>query len=268
MAGPHLKIHGGIFTSNFIVQPLTEMLGLVNFPNPYGRARYIAQIIVALRTCLEDLKKFYSSLQSASASPEARLAPAFRQYGDVTLTYTSVNLLPDRIGRAMFDAEAKRNCEQEGTLVKVKFTPQYCRAAHELLAERTLAPRLRHYGELEDDWAVVVMDAAGPDLAFEKLSRVPERARRDIKEALELLHGENLVFGDLRPPNILLCDRGATDGGTERGAMLVDFDWAGKDGEQRYPLLLNRSIQWPEGVEGGKVLRKEHDDAMFKLLIL
>ncbi|KAG8918638.1 hypothetical protein FRC01_001751 [Tulasnella sp. 417] len=266
VTGPHLTIHGGILTTDFIVQPLTETLGLANFPDPYGRARYIARVMVALRPCLKDLETFYDSLDITEVSEIARLVPATRRYGDFTLTYTSGNLQQDRIGRAMFDAKAKRDDELTETLVKVKFTPRYCREAHELLAENGLAPRLLHYEELGGDWVVAVMEAGGNDLASQELSRVPDRALKDIKAALALLHGKNLVFGDFRRPNILLCHRDAAGGGVEEGAMLIDFDWVGKDGEQKYLPRLNSEIQWPEGVEGGKVMRKEHDDAMFALL--
>lgn len=30
------------------------------------------------------------------------------------------------------------------------------------------------------------------------------------------------------------------------GAMVVDFDWAGKEGEARYPATMNKDINWPE----------------------
>ncbi|KIO17610.1 hypothetical protein M407DRAFT_84822 [Tulasnella calospora MUT 4182] len=106
----------------------------------------------------------------------------------------------------------------------------------------------------------------GKDLATAKPNPVPERVLKDVGAALRLLHEGGFVFGDLRPPNIVLCERNLQDGGTEQGAMLVDFDWAGKDGEQRYPPSLNGSIWWPTGVKRGGGMRKEHDDALYLLL--
>ncbi|KDQ07365.1 hypothetical protein BOTBODRAFT_120196, partial [Botryobasidium botryosum FD-172 SS1] len=59
-----------------------------------------------------------------------------------------------------------------------------------------------------------------------------------VEEAMKLLHGNGFVFGDLRAPNILRVDG---------GAMLIDFDWAGKVGEAKYPLDINFEVNWAEG---------------------
>ena len=56
----------------------------------------------------------------------------------------------------------------------------------------------------------------------------PVFQRGDIRRAMDLLHEKNLVFGDLRPPNILI--KGDT-------ALLVDFDWCGEEGKGKYMKL-------------------------------
>ncbi|KAG8919999.1 hypothetical protein FRC01_000985 [Tulasnella sp. 417] len=267
VAGPRITIFGAVLVENFIVQPLTETLGLAGFHDPSGRARYIAKIMVALRTCLEELKVFYDGLTPAAHPQPTRFWPHFRKYSNFTISYTSHNLIPGHIGRAMFDVVVTGPNEDQRTPAKVKFTPQYCYVAHALLAEKQLAPQLLHFEKLENGWTVVVMATIpGPNLESAKLNPVPPRVLSDIKEALVLLHGANLVFGDLRRPNIMLCEREQSRGGTEQGAMLVDFDWAGEEGKARYPLSLNTEIPWPEGVENAGFLRKEHDDGMFGLL--
>jgi len=43
---------------------------------------------------------------------------------------------------------------------------------------------------------------------------------------------------------------------------LVDFNWAGEDGQAKYPFLLSQEIRWLEGVKAMAVIRKEHDLAM------
>ncbi|KIO17350.1 hypothetical protein M407DRAFT_85083 [Tulasnella calospora MUT 4182] len=272
VAGPHITIHGAIFADQFIVQPLTETLGLANFPNPYERAQYIAKIMVALRHCLEALEKFYSGLTPSDIPQRANFSPIFREYyardgKKVALTYTGPNLLPDRVGRAMFNARAKLLDDEEGIFVKVKFTPQYCEAAHALLAASDLAPRLHHCEKLKDGWTAVVMDSVdGRDMESAKQRSLSPSALEDIERAIGALHGAGWVFGDLRPPNIMLCERDILGGGTRKGAMLVDFDWAGKENEQRYPPALNPEIKWPEGVVGGGIIKMEHDDRMLALL--
>ncbi|KIO16990.1 hypothetical protein M407DRAFT_229930 [Tulasnella calospora MUT 4182] len=272
VVGPHITIHGAIFADQFIVQPLTETLGLANYPDPFGRAQYIAKIMVALRRCLEALEDFYHGLIPADIPQRANISPIFRQYdgGDgerVTLTYTSPNLLSARVGRAMFNAQAKRPNDGQSISVKVKFTTRYCPAAHALLAEINLAPKLRHCEKLEDGWIVVVMDSVtGIDMESAEQRSLSPSAFEDIERAIGALHGTGWVFGDLRPPSIMLCERDIPGVGTRKGAMLVDFDWAGKENEQRYPPVLNPDIKWPEGVEEGGIIKMEHDDRMLELL--
>ncbi len=68
----------------------------------------------------------------------------------------------------------------------------------------------------------------------------------DLERALNILHGEGLVFGDLRRPNIMIMP-GPNKDDTVR---LIDFDWAGKENEARYPIHLNQSkeVKWADGV--------------------
>ena len=50
--------------------------------------------------------------------------------------------------------------------------------------------------------------------------------------------------------------------------MLIDFDWAGKDGEVTYPHTINLSgdIGWPRDVKGGGLIEKSHDLEMLGIL--
>ncbi|KAG8901058.1 hypothetical protein FRB99_005580 [Tulasnella sp. 403] len=268
MAGPNITIQGGVLTDTFIVQPLTETLGLANFPNPYERAQQIARVMVALRTSLTQLKSYYGGLTISKTRQIACLSPTFDRFGDTTLVYKSGNQLPDRLGRAMFNAVAIQRNGQLEIPVKVKFTQQYCDEAHSLLAKKKLAPALLHSERLEYGFSVVVMESiAGETLALRPIQQpIPPSALQDIKQAIKTLHVQDLVFGDLRRPNIILVDRVTDNGVKETGAVLVDFDWAGKHGEQRYPPLLNPGMRWPDDIAGGRIMKKEHDLTMLALL--
>ena len=70
----------------------------------------------------------------------------------------------------------------------------------------------------------------------------PELLSSQIRYALNLLHSNNLVHGDLRRPNILV------KGGK---AMVIDFDWCSSEGDGRYPGHLNMDsvIGWHPGVK-------------------
>lgn len=50
-------------------------------------------------------------------------------------------------------------------------------------------------------------------------------------------------------------------------AQLINFDWAGKEGEVKYPVSISSSIDWPAGVKGLAHIRKEHDLVMLDTLL-
>ena len=50
--------------------------------------------------------------------------------------------------------------------------------------------------------------------------------------------------------------------------MLVDFDWAGKIGEVRYPSNINiTGVEQPKGVFDGQLITVEHDLEMLGYLL-
>jgi tRNA A-37 threonylcarbamoyl transferase component Bud32 len=88
-----------------------------------------------------------------------------------------------------------------------------------------------------------------PDIIFSK-----------VEKAIAILHENGFVFGDLRPPNIMV---------SEQGAHLVNFDWCARDGVGMYPVSLNdvdRDIRWHIDVKRGGVMEKEHDLFMLQKL--
>lgn len=163
-------------------------------------------------------------------------------------------MMANDLSKAVFKADMESGNEKES--VVVKFTDRYCEAAHQILARDGLAPKL-HYCKKEPSIAglwVVVMSLVDtlPGLGGGK-----EQAVEDVERAIELLHSEGLVFGDLRSPNILHVKGG--------GAMLVDFDWAGKAGEVRYPLDINLEVSSAQGTERNALIEMDHDRFMLNL---
>ena len=58
------------------------------------------------------------------------------------------------------------------------------------------------------------------------------------------------------------------EGISKSTAQLINFDWAGKQGEVRYPFSINLSaIPWPRGGKERALIEKEHDEAMLGLLM-
>ncbi|KAH9918650.1 uncharacterized protein B0H18DRAFT_1030201 [Fomitopsis serialis] len=90
----------------------------------------------------------------------------------------------------------------------------------------------------------------------------PDTIWDDVGRALNALHAEDWVFGDLRIPNVMCVP-------TESGmhAKLVDFDWAGKHGIDRYPATMNvGSMDWTPGMDRYEIMKKHHDLQMLRRL--
>jgi hypothetical protein len=65
---------------------------------------------------------------------------------------------------------------------------------------------------------------------------LPSSVIEDVRKAISILHEKNIVFGDLRRPNVLVkrVIKSGGDGGGTWCAKLCDFDWTGKEGQGRY----------------------------------
>ena len=152
----------------------------------------------------------------------------------------------------------------------VKFVQMYNFAAHRLLAAHNLAPRLLYPENVADEPAIdvsglklVVMefvDGVTAHDAYGNATTLPDLIFHEVEKATMVLHANGLVFGDLRPPNIMV---------SEQRTHLIDFDWCGKDGVGMYPASLNdvdQDIGWHPDVKRGGVMDKEHNLFMLQKL--
>lgn len=157
--------------------------------------------------------------------------------------------------------------------IVVKFVQRYNAEAHRLLAAAGLAPDIFYCSAEDPGQSSKVSDLAGLTMvvmgyiAGKTAHRLygnqplPQPIFDQVEKALQiLLHKRNIVFGDLRLPNITITkdnDR----------ARLIDFDWCGVHEEDTYPVLLNdarnttNSIDWHP--RGGRMM-KEHDTYRFE----
>ena len=284
-----MMVSGAVFADNVVVQHLTDYIALGSHPTEPDRGlRRVAQILVALKECIQDLEHFYKGIPLKSTPPDApkkvtrsstaptksrgsrpaapdpspKVLPCYTGYPikdpKHQFKYTK-RLTPSDSARAVFVATMEPP-GGEGRDIVVKFTRRYSEEAHRLLAQHSLAPKLLHYEMIKGTGILfVVMDhievTTTEDGALEGESG-PKRAGW-LREAVKLLHDQGFVFGDLRRPNILI---------EENGLKLVDFDWCGKFGEARYPATVSRDIEWPEGVNGEERIDYPHDKVWFKRL--
>ena len=256
-----------------IVQRLTDYIwvGLDSVLNESHITR-VARAFYALKAGLKKLTSYYESLDlTGDALADSRYFPSFTVYcphggGHVKFKYVGfLENCPDCI---TLRARTETMPAQD---IVVKFVDRYGLKAHEILANHGLAPKLLYCGSprLDDDEpsyqsiSMVVMEYIDGDtfaVAKQNLSEESvETVRSAVRRALELLHNHGLVFGDLRPPNVMITKDGK--------AKLIDFNWAGEEGQAKYPSLISPEIAWPEGVKALAVMRREHDLDMLRKLI-
>lgn len=262
--GPYFCIMGAIFIDIVVVEPFTDWIFLGG--KPEGHVTTVARIFHATANALCRLEDYYKNTPlSNEINVNAYLPSPVVMDGSPqppSLRYTD-RLMKTKCSKPLYRAKI-------GNLdVVVKFPNRYCEEAHRHLALHGLAPKLHFFGEIQGGLYMVVMDyvkeaTTGYDRSTEKT--IPHGAYEDIRRAVGLLHEKGLVFGDLRRPNILIVGRKVQDVYTQEsnkqnGAVLIDFDWCGKDGEAIYPDTLNDTgdIEWAEGVKRGGLMKKEHD---------
>ncbi len=158
----------------------------------------------------------------------------------------------------------------------VKFCERYGEDAHRTLANAGLAPKLHYCSEVVGGVYIVVMEQVdGRDSYSEFRHRdLPQTVLDDVKSALGKLHSAQLVYGDMRRPNIMVVkNRKSRDDGGEgedewRG-LLIDFDWSGRVDVVKYPPTLNTcgEIKWAKGVESGTAIQPKHDLDMLEKII-
>ncbi|KAF8636235.1 hypothetical protein AX17_003720 [Amanita inopinata Kibby_2008] len=141
-----------------------------------------------------------------------------------------------------------------------KFVERYGEQAHRTLAAEGLAPELLYYGSPSTQGgspsyrylSMVVMEGETLQVAKGKVKL--EKVETQIVRAVDLLHARNFVFGDLRPTNIMITKMNEV--------KLIDFDWAGVDGQAQYPPMISCKIDWPTDVGPLSVMYKSHDNVM------
>ena len=266
-----MVICGAIFTSHVIVQRLTDYMWIGDGRViDDGYIIRIARVLGALSSAVSDLEKYYNSEVKLSNELEISrffsLATSYTKKERSCVKFRYVRpLKDDDTSCIVFLAQ-----EEDGREIVVKFVEQYGVAAHMLLAEHNLAPELLYYGdvwpseELQEGCGhrrMVVMEyIGGQSLYYYKAheGEVPAALRDAVERAVRILHEQKLVHGDIRTPNIIV------EGDEERwGVKIIDFDWAGKAGEARYPATLSSAVKWADGVQEYGLIEASHD--LFKV---
>ena len=256
LMGSWLCVLGAVFTDKPIVQPLTPLLWLGHAHARKPQYREVTRLFAALSMGISELEAFYSDINFGVVS-EARFFPYVTSFSTDTGSKVQFSYIeyadPDpETSKAVFIAST-----QDKRKIVVKFAEAYNEEAHSLLAAKDLAPRLLSCDRsVSSNFVMVVMDYVDGEQLFHKYPlETPHKILEEVLDALGTLRKNDLVFGDLRSPNILITG--------QHHVQLVDFNWCGKAGEGKYPADINTvDIEWPNGVVPGGFLQFEHDKKM------
>ena len=59
-----------------------------------------------------------------------------------------------------------------------------------------------------------------------------------------------------------------TGSGVSPTPIIIDFDWAGKETEAKYPSSINKNVLWPTDVIAKGLIKYEHDNKMVNQLFI
>ncbi|KAL5468668.1 hypothetical protein EMCRGX_G029768 [Ephydatia muelleri] len=193
----------------------------------------------------EALKAFISKANQSDAS-DFPYFTSFKYFNcDATLEYSS------RLSRLVYSANMSWMTEEKEVKCKaviVKFTNTYGDEVHKCMAESGFAPQLIAVHDLPPNWKVVIMDELQNRMDIGKDKYAVVRA------AIKILHENGYVHGDLRLSNMFSCTN------TESRIAVIDYDWAGKANEAKYPLWMNPACNWPQGASCGGIITVDHDN--------
>ncbi|KAG6910125.1 hypothetical protein DXG01_012884 [Tephrocybe rancida] len=251
IVGPWLCVLGAVYLEQVVIQPLTDYVWLGGDYFNDDRLLFASRLFASLKTTIFTLQSYYETLGSGLLTivPRNDAFPYITKFDMTKFMYLS-RLAPDSPNKLLYRASLENKKQ-----VVVKFVSTYHAQSHRILAEHQLAPKLLYAstdepkGQMYGGRYMIVMDFVEGRQAVDSLS---DPHFKQVEQAIQLLHMQDLVFGDLRPPNILIMNG---------KVMIVDFDWCGKAGEARYPPSLNidKALGWHTGVGPDSVMKKAHD---------
>jgi len=267
-SGPYLCILGAIITDKLIVQRLTPGLDWLGLARSFedDHVYHVAKVFETLRRRLEGLDDFYEQLSKQDPEPHLRFYPHTTKFFDSESNgaeeFEYIEPLTAS-SRGPFLVKLKSS----GKMAVVKFVGRYGVGAHRHLAEAGMAPRLLFCGPIDgrcdaedlDTRRAFGLHLGSPRMVVmdyiegthgEVLATKPKDTYAQVKAMVDKLHDSDYVFGDLRPPNIVF---------RKGKAFLVDFDWAGKQGEAFYPMELAEGITECCGGKDLEIIKKKHD---------
>jgi len=258
--GTRFEIAGAVFGERVTICPLIaeNLIVRPDFFEPW--INRLTRIFCSLHEAIKTLEKYYSECLLA---PEPRIDretgrfPWIRSYtkNSLEVYFQYKKRCVDILQSLVYLVE-----ENDGTKHIVKFSNTYGYNAHIFCAEHQIAPKIIHYSNINSGYKFIVMEYLDEyETIYSLFSEVNRKELKEIKKAVEiamgLLHDNNFVHGDFRLNNIL-----AKKVEGKWIIKIIDFEWAGVEGEVKYPYVtMNPRIKWHNEVKPGSLIRKLHD---------
>lgn len=224
------------------------------------------RFVSSLQSLTQDLNDYYSKsslFDNLDNQPDFPFLKSYIKDGTISYALHYNSLLFE--GKLVFSAIVTTSTLAPMPVV-VKYTRRFsegAEAAHQISAGRGEAPILHHVERLYG-WSILIMEdlCSRTYLAVdsERHSQVADIIKNKLKNALDSLHKEGFVHGDVRCGNIMYCHR-------TQAIALVDFDWAGAIGKATYPLAMNRDVPRVDGVRPGVLIEEQHDLGAIELVL-
>lgn len=304
LSGASLAVFGFALADTFLVEKIGEVDLSGQPPQRRERAFYRAcRILMEVRSTLTELKALYlgayarqdaaaGAAEGAGVVAAAGIAPhqagPHAEAPDSRLPSPTLKPGPDfndkdlRLGSRLISDYSSRahsrslvfSAIYDKQPVVAKICDHYNAEAHRLLAEQELAPHLLFVAELVGGGCIAVMRYVEYGLPADKVfgigKKLSESATGDVARALEFLHAQNIVHGDVRLEHVIVyrADNPQAPGEKVWRANLIDFCVSGVAEVNKYPPFLRvpQGKSWVEGVGVGRPMKKEHDVQMFDLI--
>ena len=266
VVGPYMSVSFAAHCQHVVIDPATPFLPLLLLPHDVDTMMQVARMLKAIKNCIGRLISHYRDLPADALSAEEfeqLQYPYKRSFVDRNRANCDFKYLRLLSKKQVFEAEITAAGDgahvHVGERILVKYTRTYCSAAHKVCEalDPPAAPRLHAEISMPGGWICVVMEFISDAVHF--VAGQGGQAAEDLSRAVTALHNNNLVHADLREQNILVSvDR----------AFLVDFDWSGTEGQQRYPPFMNHvGVQWASDAGDLLPLKKSHDNHFMNMLL-
>ena len=263
--GSSISFAGAAWNVRPVVQTLSSALPMHYHPTDSDMRIKVARHLGAFRKAINALEQYYRDLPSdlTSYPSQSQLFPhctSFTSLQNGLVQHFEYVSQPFSDHLIFFATLSNQPAEP----VCIKFARRYSKYAHEESASLGHTPALHGFEQIPGGWLMIVMDKL-PDEYVALYGSTPSSALvKNIRKHLQLLHQSGYVHGDVRNTNIMVSKFDKTK------FMLVDFEWAGKDGEVRYPMNVNRgpNLWRPDDAVDGALILPEHDLDMLEVMTL